>query len=78
MQRGKTAIGILDRVAFCPPAGHLTSSYWAARHPEMGGQPSGLKKTEIRCETQDCRFWNRLEGLFVPLPDHFLHQCRNP
>jgi hypothetical protein len=30
MQRGKTAIGKFDRVAFCPPAGHLTSSYWAA------------------------------------------------
>ena len=30
MQRAKTAIDNLDRVAFCPPAGHLTSSYWAA------------------------------------------------
>src|SRR5690606_30750536 len=37
MQRGKTAIGKFDRVAFCPPAGHLTSSYWAARHPRMDG-----------------------------------------
>src|SRR4051794_22448522 len=30
MQRGKTAIVNIDRVAFCPLAGHLTSSNWAA------------------------------------------------
>jgi hypothetical protein len=27
MQRSKTAIVVFDRVTFCPPAGHLTSSY---------------------------------------------------
>jgi hypothetical protein len=31
MQQGKTAIVLFDRVAFCPPAGHLTSSYWIVR-----------------------------------------------
>lgn len=27
MQRSKTAIVVVDRVTFCPAAGHLTSSY---------------------------------------------------
>jgi hypothetical protein len=28
--RDKAAIGNFDRVALCPLAGHLTSSYWIA------------------------------------------------
>jgi len=39
MQRGKTAIVDFDRVAFCSPAGHLTSSYWAASLEDTGHRP---------------------------------------
>jgi hypothetical protein len=55
MQHGKTATGNLDRVAFCPPAGHLTSSYWAAL-PLTQWQPSGSWEPKFLFETQDCRF----------------------
>jgi len=50
MQHGKAAIEF-DRVALNPPAGHMTSSYWAA---PWGSRPA--TGTEIRCEAQDCRF----------------------
>jgi hypothetical protein len=67
MQRGKTAIGKFDRVAFCSPAGHLTSSYWAAG---IRGCMAAVRSngTEIRSEAQDLPHLNQLSGvLFVPL-----------
>jgi hypothetical protein len=55
MQQGKTAIVLFDRVAFCPPAGHLTSSYWAVRIKYVQTAVRS-KKTEIPIEALDCRF----------------------
>jgi hypothetical protein len=55
MQHGKTAIGNLDRVAFCPPAGHLTSSYWAAYASHAGSRPVH-GEPKFLLEAQDCRF----------------------
>jgi hypothetical protein len=56
MQRSKTAIGNLDRVAFCPPAGHLTSSYWAAVASGEGWQPSGPMGPKFFTKRRICRF----------------------
>jgi hypothetical protein len=47
MQRGKTAIGNLDRVAFCPLAGHLTSSLWAALHPGINDSRPARKDRNL-------------------------------
>ncbi len=54
MLRDKTAIGDFDRVALCPLAGHLTSSYWIACHLQLTIVRS--EKTEILIEALDCRF----------------------
>jgi hypothetical protein len=54
MQQDKTAIVLFDRVAFYPPAGHLTSSYWIACHLQLTIVRS--EKTEILIEALDCRF----------------------
>lgn len=55
--RDKTAIGYFDRVALCPLAGHLTSSYWVAIR-----QPSG-RKAEIHREALDLPLLNRVSGV---------------
>jgi hypothetical protein len=54
MLRDKAAIGDFDRVALCPPAGHLTSSYWVAL-----GATVRSEETEIRMKRRICRFWTR-------------------
>jgi len=56
MQRSKTAIDNLDRVAFCPPAGHLTSSYWTALASWDELQPSGPKGPKFFTKRRICRF----------------------
>jgi hypothetical protein len=52
MQRNKAAIDV-DRVALCPPAGHMTSSYWAAK---QGSRP--VTRTEIHREARDMPLLN--------------------
>ena len=72
MQRGKTAIGNLDRVAFCPPAGHLTSSYWAAIASHAVAAVRFLG-TEILVRDAGLPLLNRIEGFSSTLSSaHFL------
>jgi hypothetical protein len=73
MLRNEAAIGNFDRVAFCPLAGHLTSSYWIASR-----QPSGPWRTEIQSEALDLPLLNQISGLFDPSSGHFLHRGKRP
>jgi len=79
MRRDKTAIVKVDRVAFYPPAGHMTSSYWAAgiRRWKKGNRP--VRWDRNSSEAQDLPLLNQKSGvLFVPDAGHFPRRSRCP
>ncbi|MDV3250904.1 hypothetical protein DevBK_06120 [Devosia sp. BK] len=76
--RSKTAIVFFDRVALCPPAGHMTSSYWAVNLKTVRHRPIPKESKFVIEGAENRRFQTGHVLVWHKEPDGFRSGATRP